>query len=141
MPTGNHWQQVGLYSAPDKRSDLQLAKVFHSLNSDTGSFVQVDVIGLEVADDVEQGNQSAVSFVVNGVSEEHRVSNDQAGLFFNFPVQRLLDGLAVLDGTPEARPAVWVGDSGFVVSVMHEQSAAGDDQQHRRPARWLGFGL
>ena len=43
-------------------------------------------------------------------------------------------GLAVLDSTPETRPAARVRDSGLVVTVMHEQPAVGHDQQHRRAA-------
>jgi len=50
-------------------------------------------------------------------------------------MQRFFDGLTGLDRTPESRPAVRMGDSRFVVAVVHEQSIVSHDEQHRRPVQ------
>jgi hypothetical protein len=140
-PIRENRQQMGLYGASDERRDLQAGQIRYALDSNTGSFMQVNVLWPVVTHNVEQGDQPSVSFVVHGIGQKHRILDHKAGLFPHFPEQRFLDGLPVLDSTPETRPAIRVSDSGLVVTVMHEQPAVYHDQQHRGPALWPGFRL
>ena len=133
--TRENRQQMGLYGAPDERRDLQAGKIRYAMDRDTGSFAEVDVLWPVVTHNIEQGDKPSVSFVVHRIGEKYRILENKAGFFPHFPEQRLFHGLAVLDSTPETRPAARVRDSGLVVTVMHEQPAVGHDQQHRRTAR------
>jgi hypothetical protein len=49
-------------------------------------------------------------------------------------VQGFLDGLTGLNSTAKPRPAARMGNSRFVVAVVHEQPIVCHDEQHRRPA-------
>jgi hypothetical protein len=130
---------VRLYGAPDEWSDFQARQILYAVDADTRTLMQIDVIRVEVADDIEQRDQPSVSLVVDGVCEEYRVCAHKAGLFSYFPVQRVFDGFAILDGTAEPGPAARIGDSGLVVMVVQEQTGACHDQQHRCPAPRLSF--
>jgi hypothetical protein len=127
-------QQMGLYGPPHEWRDLQTGQISYALDRDTGSFVEVDILRPVVTHNVKQRDQPSVSLVVHGLGEKYRVLDNKTGLFPHFPKQRFFDGLAVLDRTPKASPTARVGDSGLVVTMMHEQPAVGHDQQHRRPA-------
>jgi hypothetical protein len=103
--------------------------------------LQVNVFRPEAPHDIEEGDKPSVPLVVHSISKEYRRLDDKTGLLLNFPEQRLLNGLALLDSTPETCPTVRVGDFGLVVAMMHEQSTVCHDKQHRRPALRLRSGL
>lgn len=66
-------QQTGLYGAPDEQRDLQAGQIRYALDRDTSSFAEVDVLWPVITHNVEQGDQTSVSFVVHGIGEKYRV--------------------------------------------------------------------
>jgi hypothetical protein len=106
------------------------------VDSNSGALVEVDVFGSHPADYVEQGDGTAVAFVVYGLGQEDRVDDLQPGLLAYFAQHGILDSLALLNRPAEPRPAVRVGDLRFVIAMVKEQAAVlGHDQQHRRAPR------
>jgi len=123
-----------LDSATDERSDLQPRQFRYGVDRNAGTFMQINVTRPVVANGVEQRNQPPIAFAVQDVGKEHRVPDHQSGLFHHFTVQRFLNRFTRLDGATEPGPTIRMSNSGLVVTVMKEQSVAGDDEQHRGPA-------
>jgi hypothetical protein len=118
---------------PDERRHLQVWQIVDPVHPDSGSLVEVDVVGADTADDVEHGDRAAVAFVVHRLSQENRVCDVQPGLLVHFAAHGVLDGLAVLDRPAEPGPAVGMRDLWLVIAMVQEQAAVlGHDQQHRR---------
>jgi hypothetical protein len=121
---------------PDERRHLQVRQILDPVDPDSGALVEVDVFGSHLADDVEQGDSTAVAFVIHGRGQEDRVDDLQPGLLAYFAQHGVLDSLALLNRPAEPRPAVGVGDLRLVIAMVEEQTAIlGDDQQHRRAAQ------
>jgi len=122
--------------SPDERRHLQVRQILDPVDPDSGALVEVDVVGSHAADYVEQGDRSAVAFVVHRLGQEDRVCDLQPGLLAHFAAHGILDGLAVLDRSAEPGPAVRVRDLRLVIAMVEEQTAVlGHDQQHRSAPR------
>ena len=118
---------------PDERRHPQVRQILDPVDPDSRALAEVDVVRAHAADDVEQGDRTAVAFVIHGLGQEDRVDDLQPGLLAYIAQHGFLDGLALLNRAAEPRPAVGVGDSRLVIAMVKEQAAVvGHDQQHRR---------